>query len=121
MSQTLFDQTVAAWRQAAGDLGFQLEAPYVLKYQDRSFMCIAYLPHFGGVNGMVVGALVPLPSIGTQVDFRIAADKLNLYYSSINLESYSRYDKDKFIDTLSDWGYYGPAQQLPVWYQGGRA
>jgi hypothetical protein len=112
---------VTAWKQAGEDLGFKIEAPYRLENGDQSFLCVAYLPHFGGVNGMVFSGLLPNRLICTEDDFGPLAKRMKFYHSYINLEVYSPYDRELFIETLSDWGFFGPADKLPAWFPSGRA
>ena len=37
---------------------------------------------------------------------------------SIEFESYLRYDRAHFIDTLNDLGWFGPKENTPSWYTG---
>ena len=40
------------------------------------------------------------------------------YCSALNFEHYKNYDRQYFIDTLNDWGYFGDASKKPHWYTG---
>jgi hypothetical protein len=38
--------------------------------------------------------------------------------SFIHQESYARYDRDLFLATLNDWGWFGDPADAPEWYTG---
>jgi hypothetical protein len=40
------------------------------------------------------------------------------YFSAVNYESYSKYNRELFIETLIDWGYFGDNNKKPKWYIG---
>jgi hypothetical protein len=40
------------------------------------------------------------------------------YYVSTLGDSYAKYRRDLFIDTLNDWGYYGDPKLKPDWFTG---
>ncbi len=46
------------------------------------------------------------------------AEEFGYYCSAIDPESYSTYDRETFIDTLNDWGYFGEISNTPKWYSG---
>ncbi|HET9782855.1 MAG TPA: hypothetical protein VFR33_13875 [Candidatus Dormibacteraeota bacterium] len=47
-----------------------------------------------------------------------AAQAAGLYYSSINPSAYSAFDREHFVGTLNDWGYFGAPDKTPPWYSG---
>jgi hypothetical protein len=74
-----------------------------------------FLPDFGSKNGMVVGLL------GWHLfdaEETAVANAAKLYLSALNPETYSTFDRDHFVDTLNDWGWYGPDDEQPAWYGG---
>jgi hypothetical protein len=100
------EKLVAAWRSAAEDLRLQLVAPYLLDNGDGELVWVeGYLPDFGSRNGMVFTAL-KRGKISTK-----------LYQSQISA-SYDTYDRNLFIDTLNDWGWFGQPDTAPNWYTG---
>jgi hypothetical protein len=38
------------------------------------------------------------------------------FFSILSLETYARYRREHFIETLVDWGYFGPEECRPDWY-----
>jgi hypothetical protein len=109
---------IAAWIKAANELGIRVEAPYTLQdKQGHSFEFIAYLPDFGGKKGAIfIGATPP----GMQYDREAVAcaEQRGFYISILNTEAYSEFDRDEFIATLDDLGYFGPSERKPGWYTG---
>jgi len=67
----------------------------------------AHIADFGGPNGTVVA------SQGSRIhDVR---ERLG-YYSPVLFPTYRNYDRQRFIDTLNDWGWFGYPGGEPSWY-----
>jgi hypothetical protein len=47
-----------------------------------------------------------------------AVSRLGYFATRINVVAYSNYDRTAFVDTLNDWGWFGPEEQRPGWYTG---
>jgi hypothetical protein len=76
---------------------------------------IVYLPDFGGKHG----AVVFVQDFEAPVLERFDTKPLQVagyFFSILSLQGYSRYKREDFIETLMDWGYFGPAQSCPEWY-----
>ena len=99
-----------AWREAGSDLGIRVTAPFSFP-GDREGVLIyeAHVHDFGGPKGTVVGVLDDV----LRDDRSIAG-----YYCSNLGVSYRTYNRQHFIDTLNDWGWYGPEELRPSWYTG---
>lgn len=112
IDNTDFAAAARAWQHAAQELCFEIVSPFVLQNDLRAHNCIAWLPHFFSKKRgvLVVGH-------GT-LDKTFISDSNRLDYSLsiINMQSYSVYDRQLFIDTLLDWGYFGPIEKKPSWY-----
>ncbi len=74
---------------------------------------LAYVPHFGGGNGIVVAAL---PSDGAQY---ATAERAGYRCSFVNADLYGTYDRALFVETLTEWGFTGPAEKRPEWMAAG--
>jgi hypothetical protein len=102
------------WRIAERDLAIRITAPFRLPgpHGHRPVEFIALVHEFGGSAGTLLmnidDALPPL---------REATVPAGYFISFVNLESYARYDRQLFIDTLNDWGYFG-SDAAPSWYTG---
>lgn len=94
---------IEAWRIAASDLGFRLEAPYCLSTLTGERIWVeGFLPDFGGNRGMIFRGL------------ENSASPTDRYISRIG-PMYRQYKRDSFIEALSDWGWFGPAERRPDW------
>src|SRR4051794_24203988 len=111
MKQRIIDEAISrAWLEAARDLGIRVIAPFKVQATDNEMVTYeAHVLDFGGPNGTVIGVL---------------ADKLHDcranrgYYCTTLADSSRRYDRQYFIDTLNDWGWFGPLELQPSWYTG---
>jgi hypothetical protein len=98
-----------AFMVAEQDLAIEVVAPFDLIVDGQSYRFLAFLPHFGSPKGMVVAAGPSDDGLWT------AAQKAGYYMSSVNVDVYSTYMREHFVDTLKDWGFYGPAEKRPPW------
>ena len=96
-----------AWLTAAGDLGFDVIVPFALNADGRDYENLVLVPHFGG--GILVAGL------STDRGLRLDAKDAGYQCSFVNAERYGRYDRDFFVDTLSEWGFTGPEHKRPTW------
>jgi hypothetical protein len=106
------DKVVAAWKEAAADLGIQFTSPFVVTTTDGcSHEHLGLVHQFGSRTGTLISVLdepserTPRPSLGD-------------YYWSILGPGYTRYERQKFIDTLDDWKFLGSEAERPSWYSG---
>jgi hypothetical protein len=99
-----------AWRQAAADLGIRVEAPFALtKESGEPEWFEAHILDFGGPNGTVVASQ---DGESTGIRKRLG------YFVSDLFPIYWTYERQHFIDTLNDWGWFGEKGQEPSWYTG---
>jgi len=96
-----------------------------LEIKGDKVTCIAFLPDFGGQNGMVICAM-DLPRVGTDQRLESLAKMQGLFCSFVNAPAFARVPVDDkvFKEALEDWGYYGPQDKCPTWfkgYKGGRS
>lgn len=99
-----------AWRKAAADLGIHVIAPITLTGtggQEMQFE--AQVLDFGAPGGAIV------MSKRSKQPRRALGD--GRWYS-ILFESYEKYDRRYFIDTLNDWQWFGAKGAAPPWYTG---
>ena len=103
------NKVILAWKEAAADLGIQFTSPFVVTTSDgRSHEHLGLVHQFGCEIGTLISVLhessehTPRPSVGD-------------YYSSILGPSYTRYERQLFIDTLDDWQFFGSEAERPSW------
>jgi hypothetical protein len=111
MKGRIVDEAISqAWLEAAKDLGIRVAAPFTVQSGDgRLFTYEAHVLDFGGAKGSVIGVLDDKLR-----DLRATQG----YYISNLAPTYRRYDPQFFIDTLNDWGWFGPTAIRPAWYTG---
>src|SRR3972149_7536104 len=87
-----------AWRAAASDLGVRFVSPFSMTYRGASYWCAAWLPDFGCPKGAIIAGRHSLDEI---LD---VADALGYYASGLSPHYYEKYDRERFVETLNDWG-----------------
>jgi hypothetical protein len=107
------ERLAAIWREAAGDLGIDVAAPHILLDDAEAVTCVAWVKDFGSAAGTAVGVMHR-----HQPEVARLAKKLGLYVSFINPDVYRSFDRDLFIETLNDWGWFGTDGGAPSWYTG---
>lgn len=105
-------KVIAAWKQAAAELGIQFTSPFVVNLADgRTHEHLGLVHQFGRRIGTIIRV------------FREPSEKSphpadEDYYMSILGPGYARYERQSFIDTLDDWQFFGPEGERPKWYSG---
>jgi hypothetical protein len=99
-----------AWADAGKKLGIRVVAPFDLVVGGKAYRFPAFLPHFGGPRGMVVLAYESF----FQEKGRVASES-GLFCSGLASEGYLAFSKAHFIETLLDWGYFGPDSEKRGW------
>ncbi len=102
-----------AWQEAARDLGFRFISPF--RFRDTSGQehdCAGWLPDFGAPRGALILSRHDSDEAGQ------AGDAAGYYVSGLSPRYYETYDRALFIDTLNDWGWYGPPERAPAWFRG---
>jgi len=99
-----------AWTQAAADLGIRVVAPFSLATETgEEVLFEAHILDFGGPKGIVVSNKDGDPR---------GVRRANGFYWSDLYPDYRKYDRQLFIDTLSDWRWFGEKGKEPSWYTG---
>jgi hypothetical protein len=104
-------KVVAAWQDAARDLGIRFTSPFTAQHGGAAISCLGLVHQFGRRIGTIISVLDE-PSSET----RYPAD--DDFFPSRLSDSYARYDRQFFIDTLNDWQFFGADAEKPVWYTG---
>ncbi len=95
-----------AWLKAADDLQIEVVAPYRL--EDR-FEFVALVPSFGSPNGMLV--------LGSwDEEGAAAAERFGFGFSCMDSPFYETYDRERFVEVLTDWTWTGDSTRRPHWY-----
>jgi len=108
----LVAKTTEAWEQAALDLGLEIEMPFCLDTDTGQIKFMLLIKYFGKPKGTLIQAL----NGGFDMDNRDIPQKYGYYCSFINPVHYKHYDRATFIETLTDWGFFGQPENKPIWY-----
>jgi hypothetical protein len=105
-------KVVAAWKEAAADLGIRFTSPFIVTTADgRSHEHLGLVHQFGHR----IGALI---SVLDEPSEHIPRPRDEEYYRSIISPDYGRYERQAFIDILDDWKFFGSDAERPSWYSG---
>lgn len=108
----LDEKIMQAWRSAAEQLGIRVEIPFTFTTKDGETKHFeARVIDFGGPNGIVLGV------IGDDKSTMKQREEAGYSWSDLS-PTYESYDREHFIATLDDWGWFGPERQEPAWYSG---
>ncbi len=105
---SVLSEQLRQWHVAAADLGFKIQAPFILETPGGTFQYFARLPEFGSENGMLI---VVGKYVGDQFHGAIECG----YGITCLSEHDEPYDRRVFVDMLSDWSWTGQASETPDW------
>lgn len=101
----------AEWEEVGNDLGLEIWAPYELTLPSGYLVRAPVLVrHFGGPKGMLV------VSDDSILDWGDAIIQMGYGFSVLG-EPSQKYDRKVYIEMLSEWGWWGPDSEEPVWLQ----
>jgi hypothetical protein len=105
---------IEAWTKASEELGIKINTNQIIKLNNgKEFEFSLHIENFGGKLGTL------LTGIDNSHLLNFTEFKSESYYlSCINEFSYEKFEKSLFIDTLNDWGWFGPEYEKPSWYTG---
>ena len=104
-----------AWLEAARDLNIKVIHPFTfITPSGLNVETIGvYLPDFGSKNGTLLTCRFDSDEV---MDL---AEETFYFLSGLNPYSYEPYDRELYIDTLNDWGWFGLKNDVPEWFSGG--
>jgi hypothetical protein len=105
---------IKAWEEAASDLGLEIEAPFYLNTDAGQIKFALLVKYFGSPKGTLIEEL----DNRFEIDFDDITQQYGYYGSFLNPATYERYDRDLFIEALTDWGFFGSPASPPAWYEG---
>jgi hypothetical protein len=104
----------SAFTEASSVLSFSF-APWFVVVLDEgsSVQSLGLVRGFGARLGTLLFSEAHRPT-----SRELAELKGKGYFYSLLFESYRSFDQRLFEDTLTDWGFFGPEDERPVWYTG---
>lgn len=106
-----FDKLINSWKIAHVELGIDIISPYVMNTKGGKVEFPILVRRFGRKKGTLITTHAEF------TDNDIPVDK-DYYFSIVNEKEYSEYNKELFIETLEDWGYFGDENDKPDWFNG---
>jgi hypothetical protein len=100
-----------SWLDARDDLGIRVIHPFrfrALSGEEVETVGV-YLPDFGSPDGMLLLCRFDSDRVHE------LADETPFCSSGLSLNFYEPYNRERFMKALSDWGWYGPAEEKPTW------
>jgi hypothetical protein len=110
---TVFTKLLQFWHKAADDLGLEITAPFNLSLSSGCKLEAILLIHqFGGAKGMLI--FTNYGDVEPYVNEIVDAG----YGFSILDEpgEHEEYNKEEYIELLTDWGWCGDNDSWPVWF-----
>jgi uncharacterized protein YchJ len=105
------EKLIKAWKTAAEELGLDIISHLQMNTENGKVSYPVFVKHFGRKKGTIIARHALF------MDYPMPKDK-DYYFSAVNRDSYSKYNRESFIETLEDWGYYGDKASKPEWYNG---
>lgn len=103
-----------AWCEGARVLLVRFVCPFSFEHQGRRHLCTGLLPDFGGP----LGALICSRFDRTEDCVYDDADAVGYYASGLSPFHYEQFDRERFVETLNDWGWFGDPAEVPLWFTG---
>ena len=100
------------WQRAADELGFELDVPFILTLPSgHELEALMLIRRFGGTNGMLIFG--EFKEIQPYADDVVAAG----YGVSVLSEPLGneKYDRERYVEMLKDWGWGGDVEAQPDW------
>jgi hypothetical protein len=108
----LESKVVAAWREAAAELGFEFTAPFTGRTASGEEIDALGLVHKFGRR---IGTLI---SVGGEPSADVEHPCDDDYTWSCLSRGYAHYERQTWIDMLNDWQFIGKETERPAWYSG---
>ncbi|MCT4647275.1 MAG: hypothetical protein N4A74_19965 [Carboxylicivirga sp.] len=109
--QDLKNRPERAWIDASKDLGIRFIHPYrFVGTNGEEYEVTGLLPDFGFGKGVLI------TDRKSEEEAVVLADLTNEYaMTGLSPLYYDKYDKESFIETLSEWGWIGEESKKPNW------
>jgi hypothetical protein len=108
---SLDEPLIKAWKIAADELGLDIITHLQMNSENGKVTYPVLVKYFGGKKGTIIARHALF------MDYPMPKHK-DYHFSAVNADSYSKYNRKTFIETLEDWGYYGDEASKPEWYNG---
>ncbi len=101
-----------SWKTAAKQLNIKIQFPfYITNKNGKELKFDLLVEEFGSQKGIVIMRMRNMHGLK-------AIKENGFAFSTLRYKNYATYDRQIFIDTLNDWGYFGDLSKTPSWYAG---
>ncbi len=109
--EDLINRPEKAWIDASKDLGIRFIHPYkFIGLNNEEYKVTGLLPDFGNGKGVLI------TNRKSDEEAVIMADLSNDYdMTGLSPRYYDKYNRESFIETLSEWGWKGDVSKKPDW------
>jgi hypothetical protein len=107
-----WEDVIGAWKTASNDLQLSVEVPLSIQMRQGIISVPMLIKSFGTTEGTII------LEFDRQDELSQTLSQFGYYCSFLNPEVYGNYNRQKFIEALEDWGYFGNDKNKPVWYKG---
>ena len=114
---TPLELTTALWREAARDLEFTFVTPFTLPDDHDTLSYLGLVAEFGSELGTLIISDEEPFDVERQSRFCRVATEHGYGYSCMSLISEPEpYDREGFIQLLTEWSWAGAPERTPSWY-----
>lgn len=103
-------QLINAWEKACVELQIEIISPFELNTESGKVKYPLLVKDFGGKKGTILANHLYF------IDYPMPKHK-DYFISAVNADMYSQFDRQQFIETLIDWGYFGLEENKPTWFK----
>jgi hypothetical protein len=103
------EKLINAWKTASRELEIEIISPYEMNTENGKVRYPEFVKNFGGKKGTIIARHSYF------MDYPMPKHK-DYFFSAVNEDVYSHFDRKLFIETLIDWGYFGPDENKPIWF-----
>jgi hypothetical protein len=111
MARPSVHDMIEAWKKAAEDLNLEIKTPFYLNAGMGRKKYALLIKRFGSAKGTLVMELDDSFETGDADLPR----KCGYYCSFLNPLCYRIYDRENFVEVLTDWGFFGLPDERPGW------
>jgi hypothetical protein len=104
------DHNLNIWREASADLELDLDLSFSPGNDDFVLNGVILLHNFGSEKGMVIAT-----DYNNLKQYIGKLNDLGYGYSVLKFQSSEKYNKDDFVEILSDWEWRGCVALRPNW------
>lgn len=100
------------WKKVADALNILIQTNKVILPNGFVIHCPVCVQQFGDVNGMII-----VEKYSEIAPYKEELERYGYGFSVLPIDPNDIFNLDDFKDILSDWGWSGLDDQIPIWYK----